>query len=456
MYPNPSSRPGLACWSRLAMGLLLTALPAGAKVEFAEELFPELGRLMELAASQAPGLQVQQLRVEERSGELQVARGQRLPQVRLSARALGVYETRDDIGDQTRGSVNGSLTVSQPLYQWGNLARRQSIAERRESLQRVEAELGGASHFMDIRWHYLQWLLEQQRQEILQQSIGLSQTFVDARRQLVDAGLSAEQDLLEMEARLLENRELLAWSEKRLLELEARLAQLVGLGFDPDLLVAQPLSRIQPMDTATLDILEARVLGRQGDFPGPWNERFDYLKDIEASNLAILDKTLLPQLELVGGIFTDRLDAVNANDSVMRTEYYLGLQVSWNIFDGRQTGGWKRSTLARIRSLEVQAEHERDVNRSRAETLIAELRLNLRQIEARETREKMLSRRMELLQSQVDRAQISGTELLEGEIHYLETRRGSLEARVAYLINLMELSVLLGEDPASIYYASES
>lgn len=455
-FPNRSFRGCSSRWLSLLLILLAPLTAAQARITFAEEIYPELDQMMRLAAGEAPGLLVQQLRVEERAGEAQVARGQRLPQVRLSARALGIYETRDDIGDQTRGSANGNLALAQPLYYWGSLKRRQDMAGHRQALQETEAQMGGMRHFMDIRWHYLQWLLEQQRREILTQSIDLSETFVEARRQMVEAGLSAEQDLLEMEARLLENKEMLAFTEKRSIELEAQLSRLVGPGFSRRLLVARPLSGIEPMDAAALRELERRVLGREGDFPGPWEERFAYLKAVENDNLAILKKNHLPQLDIVAGIFSDRLDAVNASDSVLRTEYYVGLQVNWNIFDGWQSSGWKRSTLARLRSIDVQAAEDRGVNRNRAETLLAELRLNLRQIEARSTREQMLARRMELLRSQVDRAQVTGTELLEGEIHYLETRRGVLEARVSYLINLMELAVLLGEDPATDLYTPAS
>ena len=45
---------------------------------------------------------------------------------------------------------------------------------------------------------------------------------------------------------------------------------------------------------------------------------------------------------------------------------------------------------------------------------------------------------------------------IEGEIDYLEVRQRLMEARVNYLINLMELGILLGEDPAASYYRVES
>ena len=81
---------------------------------------------------------------------------------------------------------------------------------------------------------------------------------------------------------------------------------------------------------------------------------------------------------------------------------------------------------------------------------------NLKQIEARSKREVILDRRLRFLREQADRAQITGVDRIEGEIDYLEVRQRLMEARVNYLINLMELGILLGEDPAASYYRIES
>ena len=158
----------------------------------------------------------------------------------------------------------------------------------------------------------------------------------------------------------------------------------------------------------------------------------------------------------MAGIFSDYLDSINQEDFVFRIQYYAGVQVNWNIFDGWQTDGWKRSSLARKRAYALQEEAARDETRQRIETLLAELQLNLKQIEARSKREIILDRRVTLLREQADRNQVTGVDRIEGEIDYLEVRQRLMEARVYYLLNLMELGLLLGEDPAASYYRLES
>lgn len=437
---------------------MLSALTAVAEpqITFAEEIFPELKGLMERAAMGATELQVGELRIEEREGDLDVARALRRPRANLFARVVGSYETREDIDNAYRGDVNANLTVTQPLYQWGNLKRRQDIAEQRVDLESLQLARTGAQQFMELRKAYLQWLLTRQKRDILQRSIDLSETFVRARRQLVDVGQSSEQDVLEMEARLLENHEVLAWAEKSIVDLENVLERFAGPGFRSEDLTLKSLSAIEPMSTEAFAELSRSIRARDG-FRDPVEERFALLEGIEQQQLESLDKRNWPTFDLVAGVFSDRLDAVNQDDSVIRVQYYAGVQVNWNIFDGWQTEGYKRSALARQRTFSLFRDKAESDARRKTETLLAGLQLNLKQIEARSKRENLLERRVDLLREQAERNLITGTERIEGEIDYLEVRQRLMEARVNYLINLMELGILLDQDPAATYYSpSES
>jgi outer membrane protein TolC len=458
-FPKPDSKYRWVIGARLALVAALgsfaqTAL-AEPQIPFAEDIFPELKALMESAATGATELQVGELRIEERQGDLDVARALRRPRANLFARLVGSYETRDDIEDVFRGNVNANLTVTQPVYQWGNLKRQLAIAEQRVDLESIQLEQSGAQQFMELRKAYLQWLLSRQKREILRQSIELSETFVQARRQLVDVGQSSEQDVLEMEARLLENHEVLAWTEKSIVDLENVLERFAGPGFRSKDLTLESLSAIEPMSNAAFEEL-ARIIRSRENFRDPVEERFSLLEEIEEQQLDSLDKRNWPTFDFVAGIFSDRLDAVNQDDSVIRVQYYAGVQVNWNLFDSWQTDGYKRSALARQRAFSLFRDKAESDARRKSETLLAGLQLNLKQIEARSKRENLLERRVALLREQAERNLITGTERIEGEIDYLEVRQRLMEARVNYLVNLMELGILLDQDPAAIYYTSES
>lgn len=411
---------------------------------------------MELAARDGRELQLNALRMEEREGDLDVTRGQRRPQVRAHARMSGAYEMRDDISNRFRGSVDANLGLTQPLYHWGALERRQSVAEERVALEEVDSTRRSERHFMDIRSAYLRWLLMQEQRKILQQSIELSESFVNARRQLVDVGQSSEQDVLEVEARLLENYESLSYIESSILSYESRLSNLVGPGIELAETGGNPLSVIRPMGEEAFRVLSSDVRNGLSILSNPEIQRYSMLADIESQQLEILDKENLPKVDLVAGIHSDHLDSLNNEDFVLRVQYYAGIQVNWSIFNGWQTDGRKRSTLARKRAYALREDIARDGFVQQAENLLANLQLNLKQIEARGKRAAILERRQELVREQVERNILPAAERMEVEIDVLNVRQRLMESRVNYLINLMELGLLMGLDPAQSYYNTKS
>jgi outer membrane protein TolC len=444
----------------LGLAALLAAHTAGAAgsapIQFAEELFPGLARLIEQSALQASELELRELRVEERLGDLDVARSQRRLNLRLHSRILGSYETRSDIENEFRGDVNASLTLTQPLYQWGNLERQERIAAHRATLESHELERAGARHFMYLRRDYLEWRLMRERRDILRQSIALSTEFVEAQRRLADAGQSSEHDVLEMQARLLEQQESLAWVERMITDLGNRIARRSGGPLGDEAGEGPGLEAIEPITFDQLETLERTLRTGSPDYWDSEYRSYGLLETIEAEQLAMLDKRHWPTFDLVAGAYSDQLDAVNSDDSVTRVRYFAGLQVNWNLFDSWQTDGYKRSTLARKRAAALRREEAADETVRRAEMLLSELRLNLRQIEARGQREQLLDRRLRLLREQAERDLIPGTERLEGEIDYLDVRQRLMESRVNYLVNLMELGLLLKLDPAAKLYSPES
>ncbi|NDV62357.1 TolC family protein [Puniceicoccales bacterium CK1056] len=435
---------------------LCTGLFAKAPIPFAEELFPELKELMTGAAMDSPGLRLLELRVEERAGDLDVAIAQNRPSARLNARLLGNYDVRDDIDNDFRGDLSAGVTINQPLYQWGNLKRRVEVARQRLELEGVEYENQGSRQFMQLREAYLNWILMRERRRITRQSIELSESFVAARRQLLEAGQSSEQDVLEMEARLLENRESLAFAEKSIRNQEDTLSRLSGISIAQSGLKGAPLTLIEPMSSEEFAELQASVRQSLGGVSDPLQSRWEILEQIEDEQLAMLDKRNWPFVDLVAGAFTDQLDSINQQDSVTRVRFYAGLQVNWNIFDSWQTDGYKRSTLARKRAYALRKEEASDDFSRQVDSLLAEIQLNLKQIEARGKRESLLDRRVTLLRQQAERNLITGIDLIEGEINYLNVQQWLMEARVQYLMNLMRLGVLLDMDPAAAYYTPQS
>lgn len=454
------------CRKRSTKSLLLGVLLLGgglpflqgevpAQIRFAEEYFPGLRQLLSTAPETAPDLAAHRLRIEQRQGDAEAVRAQQRPQAWLRGRVIGSYEQRDDIGDDFRGDLNANLTVTQPLYHWGQLRRRVDVAEQRIELEGAQQEMGWQHHLMEIRRTYLDWLLLLEREQILRPSLELAADLVDIYRQLVDAGQAAEHDLLEMEARLLETRESLAFVEKGIAAAKGKLRRLTGTEIDFTTLARRDLEVIDPMNAAAFEDFARACREAAGLHSTPTEERFRMLGEIEDEQLAILDKQNWPKLDFIAGIFSDRLDAVGQNETVLRIQYFAGVQLNWNVFDSWQNDARKRGSLARKRLYEYQEEAARSEKEERLETLLAQVRLNLQQVEARSKRKGILERRVELLRQQAQRNIVTGTDRLEGEIDYLELSQRLLQARVDYLVNLMRIGVLLDAEPMKPSWQNE-
>jgi outer membrane protein TolC len=421
------------------------AADTGLEEAFPEVLFPELEAYLRAVADQGQSQRLGVLTVEERVGDLDVAKAQRGPSVRFWGRFMGSYEVREDIDNVARGDVSSNLTVAQPLYRWGNLKRQEAIAGQQVELAELDRERRVARELIEARQLYLGLLLHAEQARILERSTELSGQFVEARRQLVEVGQFSEQDVLEMEARLLENRERLGWTRKRLLEHRQALERLTGLPVEVGALAGR-LEQIEPMSAVELAALREATLGRE-PLTGFEGRQWQLMESIEAERLNILEKRNWPEFDFVAGAYSDRLDAVYAQDSVFRLRGFAGLQVSWNIFDNWQTKGYQRGALARKRAYALRQRFSAEEDERRLAALFADLELTLAQIEARGKREVLLERRLELLQQYAEENRVTGSERLEGEIDYLEVRQRLLEARVSYLTNLLQIALLLDKDP---------
>lgn len=433
----------------IAAACLSGAGTAAAAIRYAEDYYPQLRDLMQLSAHASSGLQMLDQHRVQRQADVAYQRAENRPQVRLHGRVAANYQTREDIDNDLRGEANIHLNATQNLFHWGNFQRREAIARMRAEMEQTSFTEHGSNHFMRLRRSYLEWLLMQQRRDILRRSIDLNSQFVEARRQLADAGQTAEQDVLEMEARLLENREFLAFIDSRIVDLEGILRHLVGPGFDPARLRRESLDQIEPLPAQAMRALEARVQrSAAADLTTFAGERWLQQSAIEAEQLEILQKQNWPMFQAVAGVFSDQLDGPNQRNSILRIQYYAGIQVNWHIFDSGLNNARKLGAFARLRAAELETGLAREQANQQANNLLARIELNRKQIEARSLREQLLERRVNLLREQIEQNLIPGTDLLEGEIQLLEVRQRLLEARVDYLMHTMELGLLLREDPA--------
>lgn len=410
-----------------------------------EDYFPELMSLLEHARDASPHVHRQSLRIEQAEGERLAASSATKPRANLQARAAASVEYRSDL-DSTplRGFAQTNLSVRQPLYHWGALRATRRIGELQ--LERTEAEGVEAREALlrEIRGQYLQLVMLRRRESALERSLGYSEDLVSAQEELVRRNRLSETELLESRLSLYDTEEQLSSARNRVRRLEDRLAQ--NTGYDRvDALGRVAVPEIRVMSPEEMHELR-RAIDRETRISGDvLAEQLEL--EMERERFQTLESRLRPNVDLVAGITQDQLEAVGSDDYEVRVIYFTGLQVSWNLFDGRETRGRKMSSLARQRLLEMRAERTRQMERHELNALYEEVQHNLRQMTTRERRSELTEQRLALQEELADRERISRTELLRERIAAEEIRIQSLEARLTYLENVGRLRARIHGDP---------
>ena len=434
-------------WAVLAChGAWAATTPQDGGLQWPEAWFPELEAVLRAAVAEAPRLEILRERVREQEGEARVLESWRRLRVDSNLRLLGAYEMRSDIDDRFRGTVHGNVQAAKPLYHWNRLENQSEIGRLRRELGAIEFERGGQHHLAEVRRVFLEWVLAGEHIAVLERSTEVADGLLAYERGLLDIGRGTEASVMELEARLLEGRERLAHQERERARLERRLEELTG---EPGVVSGYGGTVFPDIETLDLNGLEmlARRLGGRGAEHSPGVRFEETMREIEDRRYAIVARNRYPRLDFVTGIHTDQLEAFDRDDFALRMQYFAGVQVSWNIFDGRRTEGEKMAALARRRVHELQADAERQRMGAETAGLLDELEFVITQLSARATRADLLRRRADLLDEQAERGLASARERLEARLDYEDTRLRVLEARAQYLVHLMHLAALHTSDP---------
>lgn len=414
---------------------------------YPEEIFPGLKPLLSAALRHSPDISILHERITEREGDRIVAASQRGFRVDVNSRIAGAYEMRDDIPDRFRSSFNANTFVSRPLYHWGRLQNQSAVGELAIEAAELNFERGSRDHLNAVRFHYLQWILQRERLATVRRSTALLEQLTAAEERQLEAGRSTENAVIDLRARLAENMEFIAFIERDVLHQRQALQRLTGTR---DL--AEPPSDLDldftPLTLSNLERLQRRFTLLPPD-NAPALRLEETLREIEDRRFRIAERNRYPRIDFVAGVITDQLDAFDSSDFALRIQYFAGVQLSWNIFDGGRTRGEKMSILARRRIHELQAEGQRFRLDAETERLFADLDFAVRQISSRSTRADLARRRLDLVQRQLADNLATETQRLEAEIDLAERDLRVRESRIHYLLAMAQLASLHFPDPAA-------
>ena len=436
----------VAVFRRNWLTLLWGLVPLGAQGQselplYPEAVFPELAPALEAAAEVHPSIQAANMRAALAAARADEAAAAKRPRATAFARTTGTYITREDIDAEWRAGLDGNLTLSQPIYHWGALdatidaGRAASDATQAETLVERQRLL---AHVRDL---YLRWRQAEALDAQLVDSIAATEQRIDAQRQLLEAGQRSEADVLRVELSLLENEETRAANA---IELNSVAREFfAATGNQPPSGVADAVFGLP-----TVEAIDrwAAALRQQIEGTDAFQAASARAREA-AARLEIARVAQRPKVDLVTGVFGDQLDSVNNTDSVYRVQYFAGLQVRWDFFDGGRTRARIISEQATQRLREAESEALADRLATDLARRLAELELHRSRVETRDARIAILERQVELLERESQRDRTSQRELVEQRLRLAELRRLSLDARFAFLRTLNAINAVFFPDP---------
>ena len=334
------------------VGGLCAAAPAGDQVMLPEQVFPQLDVMLKSAVQQSP-------RMLSRALDLEIAENNRIQTHAGLLPTVGsyfsYYKASDDRADLSGrhivDKIAYNITLTQPLYHWGELKNTARMGEIQASITQGQYREAYRLLAQELRASYLRLIVQKLALRRARFYLDYTQNQLSQQEDRFTKKVISEVEI--SVARLTAEQAQLA-AERTEFDYEtakasfARLAGTTGLADEaiPDSI---PAAVYAP---GAFSQLLAGFLA-QKDPPTLEANTLRHLLEIENLNYQVQKTRLRPKLNAVVGTSQDEQTySLNVAQKYRVNSIFAGLAVNWMIFDGFSSGAIVRTSLARRHQLE--------------------------------------------------------------------------------------------------------
>ncbi len=431
----PSFLRGPLTQGAFVVATLLSSGLIASPIQYPETELPELAKLLEQARDKAPALVAQAIAQEESVARLDAAKSSYYPKFDLGANLGLAYDTylSGNYADESRFGLGFNAAITRPLYHWGAIEatiRQAKLDFNNEELQRVFIL---RQTKRTLRADYLSLLVNQAaieilrlRRQITQDNITRAQT---DREQGVVSAIASEQANLALNQGLIDIEQVEAEQARILADYKRT------IGWNAPLTLAQPIPL--PDTTAVLAWIERTKAA------GLDNWLQDHAEVQRRQNLIAREKEELirvksAQRPLIGLTASASQSQRNtaAENNVDTLSYFVGVGVSWNVFDGFATSAKKRETLLRERRLERQLEAYRAELAAQSNNLLTQINFLARQLQIDQRRSEIGAQTFASQERDAKEGRLAPQAFRGAQLVYNETQLAALRTRVRLILAL--------------------
>lgn len=422
-------------------------LAADSEITTPEVLFPQLDAILKHAVAQSPAMVSRATDLESAENDRVGARSGLLPSV---GGYFNYYEASDDRSDQAeRLRVQKqyyNFSIQQPIFHWGVQRNNNRIGAIRLQMAQRNYREGYRLLAQEVRATYLRLIGDKLRAKRASQSNAYySAQLQRAEGQLAKRTISDAQIFpirLEAErAQISDEQTRFAYNNNKIL-----FARLTGMPVLTDDEIPDTIPVVPHQDAQVQHLLSGYLA--QKEKPTAVAETARKNLAVARLNLANDKKRLYPKLSLVAGASQDEQSyTVNVANKYAVQSLYGGISISWQIFDGFNSGAVVRSTLARIRQLEVDYRSIDETLATTAQNQVKSLGFTARLASVSDRLLESNEGNVNLRREEFGRGVISEDAVSLAEIALTDSRISAYGARADYYSQLCEFLGTVVEDP---------
>lgn len=433
---------------RRALAAAAMALLSGLPPAQANEL--SFGKAFEAALGYDAGLRAATHERDAAMQSLPIARAGQLPVVQFSASTADVEGRRSFINQQAQEvrtrlayqSPSSSLSVRMPLV---NFETRAAIsqAEAQTRLAEQQYRIQGLELVERLATAYLQLLLAQQLEQLLQQQLAQQQVQATQSEQRLARGEGTRVQLAQAQSQVeLAQARLVDASLQRALAQQA-VARVTGVAQAVAVRLPDELGP-SPLPANDLNTWVARAIQSSPSIQARQHS-------VEVAQAAVRRQFAghLPRLDAVGSVSRQESDST-ANIGQTTTLRSMGLQLVVPIFNGGGVDASVKQAMARQRQAEEELREER-------EALALDIQRHWQTMGSTDARLMALSRTLQssrLAVQGAERALAAGVgtqaDLADARATELQVRREMLQARLEQLVARVRLQLRAGQPMADV------
>ena len=319
-----------------------------------EAHFEELEQILSGLESNAPLVHEERERLKEKLAEVLLADSAQGVKLILNLQGQLIYEDRPDQSFLHRYRFFGSAFVKKPLYHWGALKAESEIARFQQSITNNNYKFLLSELKSITRDSYLDLVVLKNQFQLNTDTCQIAEEGLSQIAKKKELGLANELQVNHANTILLERQIALEDLNRSLTLALLRFREMTGwdekLSFFDENTSFETLSEKYEFNSSTPQLLASASSFNM--------KKISKEIEVQKKRVEIAQSGLKPKVNLVGGVFQDQIPLASNEDSILRNNILVGIEINWALWDSSKSKAEKLRAFANKRRLEINLERE--------------------------------------------------------------------------------------------------